>query len=312
MLALLFAATPSGSNELEQAFLDKRALESDVTVLESGLMYKVLEKGSGFEHPMAGTDVTVDYEGRTATKYSENPTGKNVFDSSYERGQPGQFKPAWLIKGWGEALQLMVEGDKWELYIPAHLGYGKEGSGAQIEPDTVLVFNLKLLKLSGEVVASSRVAVPYTDFTGAPEEAQLPPVIAVLKKPLTADNKMFEAFKEAARNLVNKDEWAAPGDMGFTAVSEKVDGKYTTDPLAERLGFKGPAVYAYNGYEWTLCKTGRTPALEPGALAIANCVRQAFATRHHLEQEKAEVAKEGEGEGEASAEEASAEAKEEL
>jgi FKBP-type peptidyl-prolyl cis-trans isomerase FklB len=54
------------------------------------------------------------------------------FDSSYSRGSPTTFAPNQVIKGWTEAMQLMVEGDKFELYIPSELAYGDSGSGAKI------------------------------------------------------------------------------------------------------------------------------------------------------------------------------------
>merc|ERR1711903_153409 len=53
------------------------------------------------------------------------------------------------IKGWTEAMQLMVEGDKWEMYIPSELGYGDGGSGAKIKGGDVLVFNMEILKIKG-------------------------------------------------------------------------------------------------------------------------------------------------------------------
>ena len=61
------------------------------------------------------------YEGRTAANY---PDG-DKFDSSYDRGQPSKFAPNQVIKGWTEAMQLMVEGDKWELYIPPRCTLGR-------------------------------------------------------------------------------------------------------------------------------------------------------------------------------------------
>merc|ERR1719428_328711 len=55
------------------------------------------------------------------------------FDSSIKRGEPTTFAPNQVIKGWTEAMQLMVEGDKWEMYIPSELGYGDSGSGDKIK-----------------------------------------------------------------------------------------------------------------------------------------------------------------------------------
>jgi len=55
-----------------------------------------------------------------------------VFDSSYDRGSPTAFAPNQVIKGWTEAMQLMVEGDQWEMYIPSDLAYGDRGSPPKI------------------------------------------------------------------------------------------------------------------------------------------------------------------------------------
>jgi FKBP-type peptidyl-prolyl cis-trans isomerase FklB len=52
----------------------------------------------------------------------------DVFDSSYARGEPTTFAPNQVIKGWTEAMQLMVEGDKWELTIPSEMAYGERGT----------------------------------------------------------------------------------------------------------------------------------------------------------------------------------------
>jgi FKBP-type peptidyl-prolyl cis-trans isomerase FklB len=54
--------------------------------------------------------------------------------------------------GWTEALQLMKEGGKWELYIPSELGYGDRGAGGQIPGGAVLIFELELLKVKGDYV----------------------------------------------------------------------------------------------------------------------------------------------------------------
>jgi FKBP-type peptidyl-prolyl cis-trans isomerase FklB len=121
-----------------QAFLAEKATEDGVTVLPSGLMYKVIEVGAGAT-PQASDSVTVHYSGTLID-------GK-TFDSSYDRGQPATFPVNRVIAGWVEALQLMTVGSKWELYIPSDLAYGRDGVGADIGPNCTLIFEVELLKI---------------------------------------------------------------------------------------------------------------------------------------------------------------------
>ena len=72
------------------------------------------------------------------------------FDSSYKRGQPTTFAPNQVIKGWTEAMQLMGEGDKWELYVPSELAYGDRQRGQHITPGAVLVFEIEILEVKGD------------------------------------------------------------------------------------------------------------------------------------------------------------------
>ena len=74
------------------------------------------------------------------------------FDSSYKRGQPLSFAPNQVIKGWTEAMQLMKEGGKWELYIKSELAYGDRGAGRQIPGGAALIFELELLAVKGDYV----------------------------------------------------------------------------------------------------------------------------------------------------------------
>ena len=70
-----------------------------------------------------------------------------VFDSSYARGSPTSFAPNQVIKGWTEAMQLMVEGDKWEMYIPSDLAYGDRGSPPKIGGGETLIFQMEIIKV---------------------------------------------------------------------------------------------------------------------------------------------------------------------
>merc|ERR1719487_3179101 len=103
-------------------------------------MYKVLEKGSGTRSPSATTPGDCHYKG-TLINGEE-------FDSSYKRGKPLTFAPNQVIKGWTEAMQLMKEGDKWELYIKSDLAYGNRQRGAHIYPGATLVFELEMIKVN--------------------------------------------------------------------------------------------------------------------------------------------------------------------
>ncbi|GAA5525869.1 outer membrane protein MIP [Microbulbifer aestuariivivens] len=120
-----------------KAFLEENAEKEGVVVTDSGLQYKIVREGSG-DSPSADSTVEVDYRG-TLLDGTE-------FDSSYARGEPVQFPVNGVIQGWTEALQLMKEGGKWELYIPAELAYGPGGAGGLIGPNETLVFEVELHK----------------------------------------------------------------------------------------------------------------------------------------------------------------------
>merc|ERR1712060_833015 len=111
---------------------------------KSGLQYKVLESGNGKNHPKNDSPCECHYSG-TLIDGTE-------FDSSYGRGEPSTFAPNQVISGWTEAMQLMVEGDKWELYIPPRLGYGDSGAGGKIPGGAALVFQMELIEIEGEKI----------------------------------------------------------------------------------------------------------------------------------------------------------------
>ena len=115
----------------------------EVKTAPSGLQYIVLASGdpSG-KSPVNGQYVRVHYDGRLAE------TGE-LFDSSYERGEPEEFPSNRLIKGWVEALAMMKPGDRWMLYIPSELGYGAKGTpDGSIPPNAALQFEVELLDVA--------------------------------------------------------------------------------------------------------------------------------------------------------------------
>jgi FKBP-type peptidyl-prolyl cis-trans isomerase FklB len=124
-----------------EAFLAEKAQEEGVVALPSGLHYKVIEAGSG-KTPSKDDTVTVHYKGTLING--------ETFDSSYQRGQPASFPVSGVIAGWTEALQLMQEGAKWQLFIPADLAYGSRGSGGSIGPNEMLIFDVELISVNGQ------------------------------------------------------------------------------------------------------------------------------------------------------------------
>ncbi|MCM5705267.1 FKBP-type peptidyl-prolyl cis-trans isomerase [Larsenimonas salina] len=121
------------------AFLAENAKKDGVKTLDSGLQYKILEKGDG-PQPGPNDTVSVDYEGKLIDG--------TVFDSSYKRGEPVSFQVKQVIKGWQEALQKMHEGGTWMVYVPADLAYGTAGTGGAIGPNQTLIFKVELHKVN--------------------------------------------------------------------------------------------------------------------------------------------------------------------
>ena len=132
-----------GANNMEagQAFLAENKKKEGVITLDSGLQYKVITSGKG-KTPKATDTVSTHYRG-TLIDGTE-------FDSSYSRGKPTSFPVNRVIAGWTEALQLMKEGDKWELYIPSNLAYGERGAGANIGPNSTLIFEIELIEVQAD------------------------------------------------------------------------------------------------------------------------------------------------------------------
>lgn len=120
------------------AFLEENAKKEGVVTTESGLQYKVITQGDG-PTPADTANVTVHYEGSLIDG--------EVFDSSYENGEPVSFALNRVIPGWTEGLQLMPVGSTYELYIPSNLGYGEMGN-SRIPGNSVLIFKVELLSIN--------------------------------------------------------------------------------------------------------------------------------------------------------------------
>lgn len=136
--------TFEGSREKRMAEAKKQAeeamekLAAGFDKTESGLRYKMIQKGTG-KQAQKGKTVSVHYTGSL-----ENG---QVFDSSYKRKQPIDFPLGMghVIEGWDEGIALLQVGDKARFVIPSHLGYGERGAGGVIPPGATLIFDVELM-----------------------------------------------------------------------------------------------------------------------------------------------------------------------
>ena len=130
------AKREAAEREAAEAKMEQLAAGFDKT--ESGLRYKMIQKGSG-KKAENGKTVSVHYEGSLES-------GK-VFDSSYPRKKPIDFKlgQGQVIEGWDEGIALLQVGDKARFVIPSHLAYGSRGAGGAIPPNATLIFDVELM-----------------------------------------------------------------------------------------------------------------------------------------------------------------------
>ena len=137
----------------EPAPADVTEAPADAIKTASGLAYKVINAGTGTEHPTAESKTTVHYTGWT--------TDGKMFDSSVMRGRPATFGLDQVIAGWTEGVQLMVKGEKTRFWIPEDLAYqGRPGA-----PAGMLVFDVELIDFQNPISAPA-------DVTAAPADAK--------------------------------------------------------------------------------------------------------------------------------------------
>ena len=117
-----------------KAFFAKNALKADVDTLPSGLQYTIIEEGSS--EKIALTDkLLVNYKG-------------TLLDGTvFDQNDSTEFELNYVIRGWQEGLQLVGEGGKIKLFVPAELGYGSRGQGS-IKPNSALIFEVEVLKVT--------------------------------------------------------------------------------------------------------------------------------------------------------------------
>ncbi len=126
------------NRQLAATFLADNKTKEKVVTLASGLQYIILEQGEG-RHPDILDTVECHYQGTLLDG--------TLFDSSYKRGEPAVFKVENVIPGWKEALQKMMPGSRWMLFVPSDLAYGDRGASDLIRPGMTLIFEVHLLKI---------------------------------------------------------------------------------------------------------------------------------------------------------------------
>jgi peptidylprolyl isomerase len=214
LLALALAPMSAMAQQQEAipAPPDVAAAPADAEVTSSGLTSKVLQKGTGTEHPGPEDVVKVHYTGWT--------TDGKMFDSSVVRGEPVGLPLNRVIAGWTEGLQLMVEGEKRRLWIPEELAY----AGRPGRPAGMLVFDVELLAIQ------KKVAPPP-----APADVAAPPADAEVTKSGLA-SKVLKAGSgtdhpsKTSTVTVHYSGWTTDGKMFDSSV---VRGQPATFPLTQ-------------------------------------------------------------------------------
>lgn len=221
---------------------DVAAPPADAGKTESGLRFKVLQKGTGTTTPGPEDIVTVHYTGWT--------TDGKMFDSSYARGKPGTFVVNRFIKGYAEGVQMMTVGEKRRLWVPEELAYrGQKG-----RPAGMLVFDIELLEIA------PNPAAPPPDVAGPPPDARRTPSglaykvlrpgtgtghpnsrsrVTVHYTGWTTDGKMFDSsVVRGAPATFGLDEVI----KGWTeGVQLMVEGEKTRFWIPQRLAYDGQA-----------------------------------------------------------------------
>lgn len=125
-------AAAAAANAEADAYMAEARTKEGVLTTESGIVYKVIKMGDG-PKPSRTDTVKVHYEGRF--------TDGEVFDSSYQRGEPTEFPLDRVVPGFSEGIALMPAGSVFELTLPPALNYGSDGP----RPNSVMIFKVELL-----------------------------------------------------------------------------------------------------------------------------------------------------------------------
>jgi FKBP-type peptidyl-prolyl cis-trans isomerase len=137
-----------------------------VTTIEGGLQYVVLRSGDAKgAHPREVDEVVVHYEGRLAAS-------GEVFDSSFERGEPATFRLNQVIPGWTAGVQAMKPGDEFVFFIPSAMAYGGRGAGDAVPPDADLLFRVSLLDVLPAAVSDAAGWAKHTPWRSSSPDVE--------------------------------------------------------------------------------------------------------------------------------------------
>ena len=152
IVSLTFAQTSAELKANGDAFLLEVSQRANILKLKSGMLIEILSPSDkpDAKSPTVGDTCEVTYAGTFMD-------GKK-FDSGTT-----SFAPNEVIKGWTEAMQLMVEGDKWKLYIPYDLAYGEQGYPGVIPAFSPLVFEIEIHTVNAEGKPSSEAKAMFKE-----------------------------------------------------------------------------------------------------------------------------------------------------
>lgn len=274
-------------------FLERNAKNPDLTITPDGLQIRVLRDGDGLVHPMDGTLVETNQEGRNHEDYILDPAGENSFESTYMKTRQTMdhtINGTW--KFLDRVLPMMVEGDKWEIFMGPHIykkpdsrwHNGAFGHGHKCKDGHTVIYIIELLKIKKGKTSPRSDAPKYTAIADEPahatwvaENANTPLVLGLLRQPLTS--KLHTSFLSAARKV--------PGaSFGMHAVSkyDAATKKFTTSPLETALKMASPSVITSTdgGASWTKCALPRSADIGAARAAIVDCATPASSNRDEL------------------------------
>src|SRR5690606_17735221 len=122
------------------AFLASTRSKPNVVALPSGIMYRVIDPGSGVK-PTNDSTVQIHYRGSVSTGQE--------FTNTYAQQNPTPvtFKVAdFPIAGVREALVMMPQGARWEVFLPPEKGFGNDPR-SPVGPGQALVFDISLVSV---------------------------------------------------------------------------------------------------------------------------------------------------------------------